>query len=165
MKNLPIALIFLPAADIPTFVRDGRVDLGITGLDQVLEHAAGIEHYHENGLQLPTCPLEDGASKMLMALDYGICELKLQVPSSGSIKSPADLIGKTVCTSFVNLTRQYFSELERQIVPDNPKELSTKIVELSGSVEAACALGVADGVVDLVGKCLCPRPLTLLTGL
>ncbi|KAL3417349.1 ATP phosphoribosyltransferase [Phlyctema vagabunda] len=87
---------------------------------------------------------------MLLALDYGTCELKLQVPASGSLKAPADLIGGTVCTSFVNLTRQYFSDLERQAGSDKPNELSTKIVELSGSVEAACALGVADGVVDLV---------------
>jgi ATP phosphoribosyltransferase len=36
---------------------------------------------------------------------------------------------------------------------DRPKrKLRTKIIELSGSVEAACALGVADGIVDLVGE-------------
>src|SRR6516225_4524022 len=42
VKNLPIALVFLPAADIPTFVGEGRVDLGITGWDQVQEHDAGV---------------------------------------------------------------------------------------------------------------------------
>src|SRR6516225_982333 len=42
VKNLPIALVFLPAADIPTFVGEGRVDLGITGYDQVQEHDAGL---------------------------------------------------------------------------------------------------------------------------
>ncbi|CAG8960025.1 hypothetical protein HYFRA_00013213 [Hymenoscyphus fraxineus] len=150
VKNLPIALIFLPAADIPTFVRNGKVDLGITGLDQILEHAAGIEHGHEKRSQLQTCSLEKGACKMLMELNYGACELKVQVPASGPLKSPADLIGGTVCTSFVNLTRQYFSKLECQAGSNKPNKLSTKIVELSGSVEAACALGVADGVVDLV---------------
>lgn len=40
VKNLPLALIFLPAADIPTFVGEGKVDLGITGRDQVAEHEA-----------------------------------------------------------------------------------------------------------------------------
>src|SRR6186713_1866928 len=40
VKNLPIALVFLRATDIPTFVGEGRVDLGITGLDQVEEHDA-----------------------------------------------------------------------------------------------------------------------------
>lgn len=64
------------------------------------------------------------------------------------------MIGKTICTSFVNLSRQYFLNLERQAGFDNQNKISTKIVELSGSVEAACALGVADGVIDLVGKCL-----------
>jgi ATP phosphoribosyltransferase len=42
VKNLAIALVFLPAADIPTFVGEGKVDLGITGWDQVQEHDAGV---------------------------------------------------------------------------------------------------------------------------
>lgn len=40
VKNLPLALVFLPAADIPTFVDQGKIDLGITGRDQVAEHEA-----------------------------------------------------------------------------------------------------------------------------
>src|SRR5258707_14923678 len=51
VKNLPIALIFLPAADIPTFVGEGRVDLGITGVDQVAEHDAHLPLDEHSGVE------------------------------------------------------------------------------------------------------------------
>ena len=51
MKNLPIALIFLPAADIPTFVGEGRVDLGITGRDQVAEHDSHLPPNEQSGVE------------------------------------------------------------------------------------------------------------------
>jgi ATP phosphoribosyltransferase len=57
----------------------------------------------------------------------------------------------------VHLAQEYFArlELEQEGVTETTqlagRKLRTKIIELSGSVEAACALGVADGIVDLVG--------------
>ncbi|KAG6001249.1 hypothetical protein E4U21_004536 [Claviceps maximensis] len=149
VKNLPIALIFLPAADIPTFVGQGRVDLGITGWDQVQEHDASVQGIHAGGDEIiPGCD-------MVMDLEFGACKLQVQVPEKGSYSNCEDLIGKTIGTSFVHLTARYFSELESTHGVDNNNkptkgQLRTKIVELSGSVEAACALGVADGIVDLV---------------
>lgn len=138
VTNLNIALVFLPAADIPTFVGEGRVDLGITGRDQVAEHEA---------LNPPTSTL--GVTEVL-DLGFGECKLQVQVPENGMIKDPSDLIGKTVATSFVNLTTQYFAELEGREPSCPANRLATKIKFLGGSVETACALGVADGIVDLV---------------
>jgi ATP phosphoribosyltransferase len=60
-----------------------------------------------------------------------------------------ELIGKRVVTSFTGLTRAYFERLEREM---GVKEGRTQIKYVGGSVEAACALGVADGIVDLVGR-------------
>merc|ERR1712000_300319 len=128
VKNLPIALIFLPAADIPTFVGQGRVDLGITGWDQVMD------------------------------LGFGGCKLQVQVPEKGRFSATRDLIGTTIGTSFVHLAADHFAKLEAAADGDpNPEsatantwQLRTKLIELSGSVEAACALGVAEGIVDLV---------------
>jgi ATP phosphoribosyltransferase len=97
-----------------------------------------------------------------MDLGFGGCKLQVQVPANGSYHSPKDLVGKNIGTSFVHLARKYFASLELEVdsakeLGDQPIEfngkLRTKIIELSGSVEAACALGVADGIVDLVGKC------------
>ncbi len=96
----------------------------------------------------------------VMDLDFGACKLQLQVPENGKYTNPSDLIGKNIGTSFVHLAEEYFAALEEKAEPKNTsngevltkRKLKTKIIELSGSVEAACALGVADGVVDLVGK-------------
>lgn len=125
--NLPIALIFLPASDIPTFVGEGRCDIGITGYDQVLESEVDVD--------------------VGMDLLFGKCKLQIQVPQNGPYKKPEELIGKTIVTSFVNLTRKHFEKLEG--VQEGAK-LKTKIIYVGGSVEASCALGVGDAIVDLV---------------
>lgn len=144
VKNLPLALIFLPAADIPTFVGEGRVDLGITGRDQVAEHECVVPPTATQGVE------------ELLDLDFGKCSLQVQVPAKGNLTRPEDLIGKNVVTSFTNLTEQYFRRLEAEQAgsayceANRNEKLKTVIKYVGGSVEAACALGVADGIVDLV---------------
>jgi len=144
VKNLPLALVFLPAADIPTFVGEGRVDLGITGRDQVAEHQCVVPPTATQGVE------------EVLDLDFGKCSLQVQVPAKGDLTRPEDLIGKNVVTSFTNLTEQYFRKLEAEQAggtngePNGKVKLKTVIKYVGGSVEAACALGVADGIVDLV---------------
>lgn len=161
VKNLPIALIFLPAADIPTFVGEGQVDLGITGFDQVQEHDAGVHAvYRQRRFSGEITPEEESAKtaisgcETVMELGFGACKLQVQVPVKGPYQTPKDLIGKNIGTSFVKLSEKYFANLELEAgfnPQDTPNgKLRTNIIELSGSVEAACALGVADGIVDLV---------------
>jgi ATP phosphoribosyltransferase len=103
----------------------------------------------------------------VMDLSFGACRLQVQVPAKGEYSQGKDLIGKNIGTSFVHLATEYFARLEMEAegvtdaVKFEGRKLRTKIIELSGSVEAACALGVADGIVDLVGKSsrvLRPRP-------
>lgn len=144
VKNLPIALIFLPAADIPTFVGEGRVDLGITGQDQVAEHDAGLKFNEQTNVV------------EVLDLGFGKCQLQVQVPAKGPIQKAEDLVGKNIVTSFTGLTEQYFAAFEKKErdQKDGSYKLSTNIKYVGGSVEAACALGVADGIVDLVGKFL-----------
>lgn len=147
VKNHPLALVFLPAADIPTFVGEGRVDLGITGRDQVAEHECVVPPTATTGVV------------EVLDLDFGKCSLQVQVPQKGSLADPKDLIGKNVVTSFTNLTEEYFRKLEAEQAGEaangqdangEKKKLKTNIKYVGGSVEAACALGVADGIVDLV---------------
>lgn len=65
------------------------------------------------------------------------------------------MVGKNVVTSFTGLAEGYFARLEgAQRKADGRWDLKTKVKYVGGSVEAACALGVADGIVDLVGKYL-----------
>ncbi|WPH03808.1 Putative ATP phosphoribosyltransferase [Acrodontium crateriforme] len=139
VKNFPLALIFLPAADIPTFVGEGRVDLGITGQDQVAEHESVAP------------PTETTGVTEILNLQFGKCKLQVQVPEHGEIQTPEQLIGKNIVTSFTNLSEKYFKDLEVKSKGEaNGAANQTKIKFVGGSVEAACALGVADGIVDLV---------------
>jgi ATP phosphoribosyltransferase len=130
-------------------VGEGRVDLGITGRDQVAEHEATSPSTEYTGVE------------EVMDLEFGKCSLQVQVPANGKYSRPEDLVGKNVVTSFVGLTERYFARLEGHQVDDGiengeeklARKLKTKIKFVGGSVEAACALGVADGIVDLVGMC------------
>lgn len=151
VRDLPLALVFLPAADIPTFVGEGRVDLGITGRDQVANYEASSSHSDSTGVG------------ELLDLAFGACKLQVQVPEQGNISDPRQLIGKNIVTSFTSLAEKYFRELEQErrdagagcaLANSGQEVLETKIKYVGGSVEAACALGVADGIVDLVGKSL-----------
>lgn len=98
-----------------------------------------------------------------MDLEFGRCKLQVQVPEKGDIDRPEQLCGRNVVTSFTHLSEEYFRKLERQGVEVNgdskgKAELKTKIKFVGGSVEAACALGLADGIVDLVGSCQSQNP-------
>ncbi|CCL99531.1 uncharacterized protein FIBRA_01549 [Fibroporia radiculosa] len=130
VKNHPIALVFLPASDIPSFVGKGNVDLGITGQDVILE-ARMQEHITE-----------------VLKLNFGKCALQVQVPEAGPIKTVEELAGKRVVTSFEVLSGEYFNKIDEQLNISGGQK--TKIEYVGGSVEAACALGLADGIVDLV---------------
>jgi ATP phosphoribosyltransferase len=80
----------------------------------------------------------------IQRLGFGKCALQVQVPETGLIKSVEDLAGKRVVTSFEVLAGEYFDRLDErfQITGEN----KTKIEYVGGSVEAACALGLADGI-------------------
>lgn len=124
--SLPIALIFLPAADIPKYVAEGNVDLGISGQDMIVENEA-----------------QDKVTQ-IMELDFGRCRLCVQVPVKGPYQKIEQLSGKRIVTSFDAFSKKFFGDIDRKTGK------KTVINYVSGSVEAACALGLADGIVDLV---------------
>ncbi|EUC59852.1 ATP phosphoribosyltransferase [Rhizoctonia solani AG-3 Rhs1AP] len=126
VKNMPITLVFLPAADIPRFVGESNVDMGITGQDVILESK-----------------MQELTTESL-ALGFGRCKLQVQVPMSSGIERIEDLAGKKIATSFDSVAREHFGKIDARLG-------TTTVVEyLSGSVETACALGLAEGIVDLV---------------
>lgn len=120
-SNLPIALIFLPASDIAHYVGKGQVDMGITGQDVVAECDAEVDE--------------------LLELGFGNCTLCLQAPVKHK-RTFDDLKGKRIVTSFPALTKSFFDK--------EAPDANTSIQPLSGSIEAACSLGLADAIVDLV---------------
>ena len=134
--------------DIPKHVALGGADLGITGQDQLAEYEADVApNTPETGLEL------------VSPLNFGGCKLQVQVPIMGPISHAKDLIGKTVATSFKGLTTRYFERIEEQERgtsteggSSSDRQLQTKILHINGSVESACSVGLAQGVVDLVGE-------------
>ncbi|CAE6338435.1 unnamed protein product [Rhizoctonia solani] len=126
VSNMPVTLVFLPAADIPRFVGESNIDMGITGQDVILESK-----------------MQDLTTESL-SLGFGRCKLQVQVPVSSDINCIEDLAGKRIVTSFESITQDYFKKIDLRLG-------TTTVAEyISGSVEAACALGLADGIVDLV---------------
>ena len=119
--------VFLPAADIPRFVALGSVSLGITGQDVIAEstHADQITE--------------------LLPLGFGKCKLQVQVPVNGPAQTIEALAGGRIATSFEVLAGELFKKVDAQVA--GGKE--TKVEYLGGSVEAACALGMADGIGEL----------------
>jgi ATP phosphoribosyltransferase len=124
-QNLKLKLVFLPAHDIARFVGEGNVDLGITGQDMIAESGAIVDE--------------------LLQTEFGVCQLAVQAPKVSGITDVKQLAGKRIATSFPNLTHQYFKQ---QLEPNNLPMPTIRTI--SGSVEAACGLGLADAVVDLV---------------
>lgn len=140
----------------------GEVD-GSRGNDELGEHGQGIVVGKRRKMEV------------VMDLEFGKCKLQVQVPERGSITEPKQLVGKEVVTSFEWLTERYFARLEAEEEGDKGgavangtggigesreredstepgrRKLRTEIDYVGGSVEIACSLGGADGVVDLVG--------------
>ena len=118
-------------------------------------------------------PTATSGVEQVLDLGFGACKLQVQVPEKGDVTDPKQLVGRNIVTSFTNLAAKYFGDLEAQnetpVTNGEPtitngdaaimngdaartqKGVRTTIKYVGGSVEAACALGVADGIVDLVG--------------
>ncbi|CAE7914520.1 HIS1 [Symbiodinium sp. KB8] len=133
-KDVPIKLVFLPAADIPSYVMEGNVDIGISGSDMLEESMI------DAGFDAECAPI-----KVILKLGIGKCRLCLQAPQQHCDRPPKDFVGQRIVTSFPALTKRYFERLAGE-----DAQQKTHIKEVSGSVEAACGLGLADAVVDLV---------------
>lgn len=122
--ELPITIVFLPAADIAKYVGEGDVDIGITGFDVVQESNVTVEQ--------------------ILNLGFGNCKLCVQAPVKDHITDVEMLAGKRIVTSFPFLAKQFFDPIDKK------HNVETSINFVSGSVEVACSLGLADAVVDLV---------------
>ena len=118
--NEAIDFIFLRTDDIPILVEQGKIDLGITGKDIVIETKVKL--------------------KELFSLEIGKCRLVLAGSKSTSFKNLAQLNGKKIATSFPNITKKFFQK----------KGVAIECLSLSGSIEVMLKLDVCHAVVDLV---------------
>jgi ATP phosphoribosyltransferase len=127
-ENMPVDLMLVRDDDIPSFVAGGACDYGIVG-ENVLREEQAIGG-RAQGLEIA------------LRLGFSRCSLKFAAPVGGSIRTVADLEGKTVATSYPGLTQQYL----------DAQGVSAQIVTMRGSVEVAPRLKIADAICDLVSS-------------
>jgi len=132
-----VTVLFVRAADIPEYVRDGAADLGVTGLDQA--HESGAVVAAGDGAA-GDGTVEDGNALVdLLDLGYGRCRLVLASPEGDGIGAVEDLAGGTVATEFPAITREYFDRAG----------VDAKIVTVTGATELTPHVEMADAIVDI----------------
>jgi ATP phosphoribosyltransferase len=120
VQNYDLDILFVRTNDIIEFVGDGVADLGVTGDDLI----------SESGAELPR----------IRSLGYGRCRLAAAVPNDSTYGTVSDLAGLRVATAHPNTSRRYFEE----------QRIDVEIIPISGAVEVAPRLGLAEAIVDLV---------------
>ncbi len=120
VQNLDLDILFVRTNDVIEFVGDGVADLGITGIDLLSETGAELPRLHDLG--------------------YGRCRLAAAVPSDAPYQVVDDLAGLRVATAHPETTRRFFAE----------RHIAVDVIPISGAVEVAPRLGLAEAIVDLV---------------
>lgn len=121
-NNFPIELFFLRDDDIPQYVEDGVADIGFVGENVVFEKNKKVA--------------------IAYSLGFGKCRLSFAVKKDEQYTGPQFLEGKKIATSYPVIVQDY---LDRNNV-------KAEIHEISGSVEIAPGIGLADVVCDLVSS-------------
>jgi ATP phosphoribosyltransferase len=120
VRNLPIELLFLRDDDIPQYVEDRVADAGIVGEN------VWIEKQKQN--------------QLIKRLDFSRCRLAIAVPRSEEYTGVAWLQGKNIATSYPTIVKQFLQK----------NNVQADIHEISGSVEIAPGIGLADAICDIV---------------
>lgn len=121
-RNFPLEIFFLRDDDIPQYVADGVADIGIVGENILAEKRREV--------------------KIVEKLGFGKCRLSLAVPKAFDYQSIEDLRDKRIATSYPNILEDFFAR----------KNVEGEIHVISGSVEIAPSIGLADAVCDLVSS-------------
>jgi len=118
--NFDLDVLAIRDDDIPEYVEDGVADLGIIGENVLQERSA---HVH-----------------LLAPLGFGGCKLMISVPQKSALRKISDLQGKRIGTTYPTILKSFLKT----------NGVRAEIVELSGSVELAPSLNVADVICDIV---------------
>jgi ATP phosphoribosyltransferase len=120
--NFPVEVFFLRDDDIPQYVFDGVADVGFVGENVVYEKSKDIE--------------------VVSKLGFGRCRLSIAVPKNMNYSSVSDLKTLKIATSYTKLLQNFLSV----------NNVNAEIHEISGSVEIAPGIGLADAICDLVSS-------------
>ncbi|SHF40913.1 ATP phosphoribosyltransferase [Flavisolibacter ginsengisoli] len=120
--NFPLEAYFLRDDDIPQYVEDNVAHIGIVGENVLFEKNKSVD--------------------VVEQLGFGKCRLSIAVQKNDQYSDSSYLQGKKIATSYPELTRQFL----------NVNNIQAEIHEISGSVELAPSIGLADAVCDLVSS-------------
>lgn len=118
--NYPLEILFLRDDDIPQYVEDGIVDIGILGQNEVWEKNKKVDS--------------------ILPLNFAQCRMSLAIPKNEAYTGPGFFTNKKIATSYPNILKNFFAE----------KNIPVLIEEIGGSVEIAPSIGLADGIFDIV---------------
>jgi ATP phosphoribosyltransferase len=121
-SNFPLDILYLRDDDIPGYVEDNVADIGIVGLNVAKEKERDID--------------------IIMKLGFSRCRLSLAIPKGISYKDLTYFNGKNIATSYPNITMKFFAD----------NGISADLHEISGSVEIAPGIGLADAICDIVSS-------------
>ncbi|MBX9807122.1 MAG: ATP phosphoribosyltransferase, partial [Flavobacteriaceae bacterium] len=121
-SNFPLEVLFLRNSDIPQYLIDGVVDAAIVGDNLLVEKGKNI--------------------KVIQKLGFSKCKVSVAVPKTFDYKSLKDLDGMRIATSYPNTVNDYFGSFGMKV----------DIHQISGSVEIAPNIGLADAIVDIVSS-------------
>ena len=121
-RNFPMEVMFLRNGDIPQYLRDGVVDIAIIGENVLIEKGKDIS--------------------IAERLNFSKCKVSLAVPKDAEYNSIKDFEGKKIATSYPNTVNEYMKD----------KGVSYEIHQISGSVEIAPNIGLADAICDIVSS-------------
>jgi len=121
-SNFPIELFYLRNSDIPQYLEDGVADIAIIGDNLLVEKQKEVDR--------------------VLPLGFSKCRLSIATPKAFEYKDIKDLNGKKIATSYPNALRQYL----------NQHNIQADIHVISGSVEIAPNIGLADAICDLVSS-------------
>jgi ATP phosphoribosyltransferase len=119
-RNFPVEVLFLRDDDIPQYVEDKVADVGIVGENVLIEKQKN--------------------NKLIKRLDFAKCRLSIAVPRSENYDGVKSLQGKNIATSYPNIVKSFLAK----------NNVEAGIHEISGSVEIAPSIGLADAICDLV---------------
>jgi len=121
-SGFPLEVLFLRNSDIPQYVQDGVVDCGIVGENLLIEDRSKL--------------------KMTCKLNFSKCRVSLAAPKNSTIKSIQDFQGKKIATSYPNTVNDFLAQ----------NGITAEVHTISGSVEIAPTIGLADGICDIVSS-------------
>ncbi len=121
-SNFPLEVLYLRNSDIPQYLIDGVVDAAIVGDNLLVEKGKSIQ--------------------VVEKLGFSKCKVSVAVPKNFEYNSVNDLEGLRIATSYPNTVLDFF----------NSKNIAVDLHQISGSVEIAPNIGLADAIVDIVSS-------------